>query len=61
MKFRTGLDMDAVQAEVQKELAEMRAKGIPLVFERDGRIIQETLVNGVIEVVVLKEPNSSNF
>ena len=49
MTFRTRLDMNAVRAEVQVELALIRAKGVPMVYVENGRVIQETLINGVIE------------
>ena len=49
MTLRTHLDMDAIRAEVKAELAQMRAKGVPMVSVESGRVIQETLVNGVIE------------
>lgn len=40
MKFRTSLDMDAVQTEVTTELNKMRAAGVPMVHMENGKVLE---------------------
>ena len=40
MKFRTSLNMDAVQEQVQSQLDKLIDAGIPMVYEEDGRVIE---------------------
>ncbi len=47
MKFRTSLDMNAVQTEVAAELNNMRAAGVPMVHMENGRVLEVKVLKSV--------------
>jgi biotin operon repressor len=47
MTQTTKLDMESVRADVQREIRQLREKGIPLTYIKDGKLVREKLLKPV--------------